>query len=614
MRNVLRRIGVIAAGTALIGGALSVSPASADDTLDVQLLSITDFHGYLQPPTPGQGGQIPAGGGTSVTVGGAAYLATHLDRLRSGHPNSVFFSTGDNFSGWPFEVDAFQDEPTIEVLNKLGLRFTAVGNHELDVSPSFLVEHMGKGTCFGTVGVDSCYQDSTGQRFHGADFDFLTGNIVDARTGNPIVEPYRIEWFRSAEGKSVPVGFLSTTTESTPTGSTSFQPGLRALDQASTIDRYVGELKSRGVEAIVLNVHEGGSPKSAATSGYDVCDSAYGPVIDLARKVSAEIDAVVTGDWHSRFNCMVPDPAGVPRPVVETGNHGALINEIKLSIDPATGEVLRDRTRSVNHAVTRDVAPDPEVKRIVDHWAARGAERFAEPLATQTGPFTRAANAVGESTAADLYADVQYWNANRTREGKADLALIAAQPTKGSNAVRADLPYAKGSHPADADGRILFGESWNAYGYGNPVLTVGVKGSRLDAILEQQWQKQADGSVRFAPLAVSRNVSYSFDPTRPVGRRIAFGDVRINGVPIHPEGTYRVAALAYTVIGADGYDAFAGYTDPVRNGADHESFVDYLRTHKQITPAPLNRVRVKGRQVPGAPPSPRDVTRPGGSW
>ncbi|MGW6566702.1 bifunctional metallophosphatase/5'-nucleotidase [Streptomyces sp. NPDC054975] len=594
MRNVLRRIGVIAAGTVLVGGALSVSPAAADDTLDVQLLSITDFHGYLQPPMAGQGGQIPAGGGTSVTVGGAAYLATHLDRLSAGHPHSVFFSTGDNFAGWPFEVDAFQDEPTIEVLNKLGLRFTAVGNHELDVSRSFLVDHMANGECFGTVGVDSCFTDSTGRRFHGADFDFLTGNIVDARTGRTIVDPYRIEWFTAAGGKRVPVGFISTTTEATVTGSTSYQPDLRAQDQAWAINRYVKQLKSRGVEAIVLNVHEGGGPRNADTSGYNVCDSASGPVFDLAKKVTAEVDAIVTGDWHSRFNCMVPDPTGVPRPIVEAGNHGALINEINLSIDPKSGEVLRNRTRSVNHAVTRDVAQDPEVKKIVDHWAARGAERFAEPLATQTGPFTRAANAAGESTAADLYADVQYWNANRTSAGKADLALIAAQPAKGSNAVRTDLPYAKGSHPADADGRILFGESWNAYGYGNPVLTVSVKGRQLNEILEQQWQKQADGTVKFAPLAVSRNVSYSYDLSRPVGDRIASGDVRINGRPLHPALTYRVAALAYTVVGADGYSAFAGYTAPVRNGADHESFVEYLRAHKQITPAPLNRVRIKG--------------------
>ncbi|MFD3569617.1 bifunctional metallophosphatase/5'-nucleotidase [Streptomyces sp. NPDC058667] len=592
MRNFLRRIGVIAVGTALLGGALSVSPAAAVDTLDVQLLSITDFHGHLQPPAATQGGSIPTGRGTSVTVGGAAYLATHLKRLRGDHPRSVTFATGDSFAGWPFEADAFQDEPTIEVLNKLGVRFSAMGNHELDVSPEFLVQHMEEGRCFGKVDVDSCFTDSTGRRFHGADFDFQSGNIVDARTGRPVVDPYRVEWFRSAGGKRIPVGFISTTVEGSVTNSTSFQPQLRALDQARTIERYTKELKRRGVKAIVLNVHEGGSPKNT-TAGHNACDSVFGPVFDLAKKVPAEIDAIVTGDWHWRFNCMVPDPHGVPRPIVEAGHHGGVINEINLVVDPRTGEVIRNRTRSVNHAVTRDVAPDRDMQKIVDYWVARAARRFAEPLARQTGSFTRAQNAAGESTASDLYADVQYWNANRTRSGRADLALISARPAKGSNAVRGDLPFGKGSHPADADGRILFGESWNAYGYGNPVLTVGVTGRQLDAILEQQWQTQTDATVRYAPLAVSRNVSYSYDPVRRVGDRVSPRDVVIDGRPLDLGRTYRVAALAYTVIGADGYGAFAGYTAPVRNGADHESFVEYLKTHKTISPAPLNRVRVK---------------------
>lgn len=594
MRSVLRRLGVVVAGAALIGGALSVSPAAADDAVDVQLLSITDFHGYLQPPTAGQGGRIPAGNGTSVTVGGAAYLATHLERLRSGHRNSVFFSAGDNFAGWPFEVDAFQDEPTVEVLNKLGLSFSAMGNHELDVSPDFLVKHMERGHCFGTVGVDSCYPDSSGRRFRGANFDFQSGNVVSARTGRTVVDPYRIEWFRGANGRHVPVGFITTTVPGTVTGSTSYQPGLRELDQVATADRYARELKQRGVEAIVLNVHDGGSTRSAATAGFNECDSPYGPVIDLAKKVSPEIDAVITGHWHSRFNCTLPDPDGNPRPVVEAGHHGGLINEINLSIDARTGEVDRGRTTSVNHAVTRDVAPDPEVRKIVDHWAERGAQRFAEPLATQTGSFTRTQNAAGESTAADLFADVHYWEANRTRATRADLALVAAKPAIGSTAVRGDLPFAKGSHPADADGRILFGESWNVYGYGNPVLTVSVTGSRLDAILEQQWQQQTDGSVKAAPLAVSRNVAYAYDPTKAPGDRIEPADVLIDGRPLDPARTYRVAALAYTVIGGDGYTAFAGATDPARGGPDHEVFVDYLRAHKKISPAPLDRVRIKG--------------------
>ena len=45
----------------------------------------------------------------------------------------------------------------------------------------------------------------------------------------------------------------------------------------------------------------------------------------------------------------------------------------------------------------------------------------------------------------------------------------------------------------------MLGESWDAYGYGNPVLTVSLTGAQLDAVLEQQWQTQTNGTVKFAP-------------------------------------------------------------------------------------------------------------------
>jgi 5'-nucleotidase len=58
--------------------------------------------------------------------------------------------------------------------------------------------------------------------------------------------------------------------------------------------------------------------------------------------------------------------------------------------------------------------------------------------------------------------------------------------------------------------------------------------------------------------------------------------------------TRSIAALAYTVIGADGYAAFKSATNPVRNNTDHETFVDYLRSHRILTPSPLTRVTARG--------------------
>jgi 5'-nucleotidase len=577
---------VLAAG--LSPAAIGSAADAVTTSVPVQLVSITDFHGYLRPPSPADGGTIAGADGRQLTVGGAAYLATHLKNLRAGKQNSIFFATGDSFAGWPFEVDVHADEPTVEVLNALGVEFDAVGNHELDVSKSFLVDHMARGKCFGTIGVDSCFTDSTGRRFHGADFSFQSANIVDSK-GRTIVAPYTIRWVQD-NGRSYPVGFIGLTVPDTPVGSTSYQPDLKALDPLASANAAAAELTKRGVRAIVVNMHEGGTDASPT---YDNCVNPSGPAIELARKLTPEIDAIVTGHWHAAFNCSIPDPAGNPRPVVEAANHGRLINEINLQLDRRTGEVLRDQTTSTNHPVTRDVAPDARIQRIVDYWTTAGARKYAEPVATITGDFTRTANAAGESTFADLAADVHLWTARQN--GPADLGLIAAKPAVGSTALRGDLLVANSNKPGDADGRVLLGESWDAYGYGNPVLTVSLTGEALDAVLEQQWQTQADGTVKFAPLAVSGNVAYAYDAGRPVGDRVDPADVKINGVALDPAKTYRVAALAYTVIGADGYTALkANYTNPVRNNTDHETFAAYLRTHKTLTPAPLTRMTQKG--------------------
>ncbi|MFI6601946.1 bifunctional metallophosphatase/5'-nucleotidase [Nonomuraea sp. NPDC050536] len=548
--------------------------------VDVQLLSITDFHGYITPQNNVGDGTIKDPSGANIVVGGAPYLATHLNKLREGHENTVTFSAGDNFSGWPTEVSYHADEPTIEFLNKIKLDFTTVGNHELDRSLEFLRDHMGKGQCFGDIDVDSCFTDSDGQRFHGADFEISTANITRKGETRPVLKPYVVKYFRG-----IPVGFINLTTPTTVDGSTSYQPSLDNLPLVETANRYVDILKRRGVKAIVVNVHEGGTTKDDL---YDRCVDPSGPVIDFARQVSPEIDAIVTGHWHAPFNCMIPDPDGNLRPVVEAAYHGKLINEINFRLDPRTRDVIRSATTSVNHPVTRDVTPDPAMVKLVDYWNAKKNETYAKPYGTITGDLTRTRDATGQSTLGNTVADVEYADSQKTPGGQADLAMVAVAPPKGSNSLRGDLLFAKGANPADSDGTVLMGESWAAWGYANPVLTVTVKGSQLEQALEQQWQTQANGTVKFAPLAVSKNVRFSYDASRPVGDRINPADVIINGQPLDTGKTYRLAALAYTLLGADGYSAFAGYTDAVRGNRDYEAMRGYLR-QGTVTPPALDR-------------------------
>ncbi|MEU3727879.1 bifunctional metallophosphatase/5'-nucleotidase [Streptomyces sp. NPDC033538] len=589
--RVARRLSALIAGAVLTTVA-AITPAAAEEErtepVDVQLVSLTDFHGYL-----GEYSATIVGSHQSdppVRVGGGSYLATHLKQLRQGQDNSILFSAGDDFSGWPDETEWFWNEPTIEYLNAIGLRFSTVGNHEMDRGFDFL-RHMQEGTCEGRPDDDLCFTDSTGKRFAGADFSYYSANFLDRRTGRPALRPYHVEQVDDGDGGTLPVGFVHATTTLTGSEPMSYTPsGYSYADEVTAINRSVERLRARGVRAIVTVVHEGFSQRSG--SGHNDCVDPFGPAVEFNRAISPAVDAIVTGHWHGTVNCMLPDPEGALRPVVQAGNHGHLISEINLKLDPRTGEVLRDRTASVNHAVTQDVPRDPEADRIAAYWRAQLRERAAQPIGTITGDLTRARDAEGESALYDVAADAYHWAADR--DGRADLGL--AMP----DTLRRDLTYAAApGNAADAPGRVLFPEAavGTVYdsGIGVGVVRGTLTGRELVRLLESQWQSAPDGTVTFRPVAVSGNVSYRFDEERPVGRRIDRGSVRIDGRRVGEGRKYRVATLATAFMEGrttPGIDVLVGARDQDRSAyMGGDALWRYLSAHPRLAPPALDRAK-----------------------
>ncbi|MFJ3925568.1 bifunctional metallophosphatase/5'-nucleotidase [Streptomyces sp. NPDC090022] len=574
--------------------------AGADEYVDVQLLSISDLHGYLQG-APGGHSVITGNGGLTYTVGGVAAMATHLERLRDGRRNSLFFTPGDAFCGWEFDAAAFADEPTIEALNRMGLDFATAGNHEFDKSPAMLQRHMEQGIPFPVAGRDTAFTDSSGLPFHGADFRYYSANVVRTTDGLPVLPPYHVEYVTAPDGRLLPIGFIHLTALGTERFPGSFQPGLATLDEIATADSCAALLKARGVNAIVLSMHDGAVAGGDFNSGTDPS----GPALDLALRVSPDIDAIVTGHWHTRFTMMVPDPDGRPRPFVEAGCYGQVVNEISLRLDPATGAVVRELTVSTNHPNTRDVTPHPELKAVADYWAGQATARDRSRIGRQTGSFSRTRNTAGESTMGDLVADWALWAGQRPTDPENDanihpnvpaqLALVAVAPRFGQAVIAGDLPLDTAS-----GGAVTFGRAWRAVGFGDPVVSAWVTGQQLHDALEQQWTREEDGALRFAPLAVSRNVRYSFDAQGPAGDRVEPSDVLVDGVPLDPARSYRLAAPSYTFLAHDGYPALEGFREPYRHQRDYESFIAFVRAAQVLSPPPTNRVTARNTGRPAA--------------
>lgn len=589
----------LAAVVALVTAASPASSAgAAGEPVDVQLLAMNDFHGRFEA-LAGSDSQLA---GYPDPVGGAAYIPPLMDQLHTSFTdaggdadNSLFVGAGDLISASPFASSVFKDEPSIEVLNALGLDFSSVGNHEFDHGQDEL-QRIQNGGCVGEPGVDSCFRDD---QFAGADFPYLAANVVDNSTGEPILPPYEIREMTGPDGP-IKMGFIGVVTKTTPTLVTpTGVAGLTFADEADTINKYSGELTDQGVQAIAVLIHEGGT--EAADTTYNDCESGFsGPIADINARTSADVDLIISAHTHFAYTCVLPDPAGNPRHITQAGDYGKLLTDIRLQVDSETGDVIRtpddDTVTATNNPVVRTATPDPTVQSIVDYWVAKAADAQNEVIGQQTAAITRGENGRRdvESTLGNLIADAQLAATSEPGTGDAVLALM------NPGGLRSDLSY---TNPVDGLDDVTYGEAFNVQPFGNTVNTTTLTGAQIKEALEQQWNLAADGSEAFLQLSVSDGFHYVYDPTRPIGDRVDPNQMTLDGELIDPAANYRVTANSFLTAGGDGFVALGQGTDTVTGPVDVDSFVDYVKANTPISPPALGRVEVGQFTTPTGPTS-----------
>ncbi|MFI9810692.1 bifunctional metallophosphatase/5'-nucleotidase [Saccharothrix variisporea] len=547
---------------------LAQAPAQADDkasrTVDVRLIGINDLHGNIEPPS-GSSGRVTLSDGTQVTAGGAAYNATHIKNLQAQVRNSVIVGQGDLIGASPIVSALFHDEPTIEVLNSVGMHATAAGNHEFDEGYKEL-QRVQRGGCHP---VDGCQFRET---YDGANFPILGANVTLAKNGMPALPPFWVE-FRDG----VPIGFIGMPLKDVPI---LVDPnGIKELnfgDEIAAADRYAKLLDWLGVKTIVLLIHQGDNTQGG---GPDDCrlGTTKGPGQIIAESVSPKIDAVFSGHSHQHYNCTVTDPAGNPRPFIEGLAFGRELSVVDLKIDKRSRDVIRSETKARNHVVTRDVAADPEVQGIIDLAKAKSGPIANKPVGTIGADIVRAQNAAGEMPLGYLIADSQL---AATQGNGAVLALM------NPGGVRADLTYAT-SPAGEGPGVVTYGEAFTVQPFGNILQTVTLTGAQIKAALEQQWQV-VNGATRQIILQPSSGLTYTWSASAPLGSKVS--NVVLNGVPLDPAASYRVTINSFLQGGGDGFSTFTGGTDITGGGIDLDAFTAYLGSHPGVTAPALGRI------------------------
>ena len=247
----------------------------------------------------------------------------------------------------------FHDEPIIEALNAMDLSVTAVGNHEFDEGIAELLR-LARGGCHPK---DGC-QD--GDEFTGARFQYLAANVVRSQTAAPIFPPTAV---RRIGG--VTVGFIGLTYQETrQIVPPEVNREVVFMDEAPLINRYAAELKRRGVNVVVVLVHEGGRQAGdESASDPSACREFAGSIVGLAERLTTDVDVVVSGHTHAAYICRIGD-----RLVTSAGSYGRVVTRIRLTVDASRARLVQ--ADADNQIVTREVTPDPGVARIAEKYTA----------------------------------------------------------------------------------------------------------------------------------------------------------------------------------------------------------------------------------------------------
>lgn len=158
--------------------------------------------------------------------------------------------------------------------------------------------------------------------------------------------------------------------------------------------------------------------------------------------------------------------------------------------------------------------------------------------------------------------------------------------------IRAPLTYA--AKAGEGDGVVTYAEGFTVQPFAN---TVNLR-SYTGAQLIQALKEQVTGGNEAAPkiLQISSGLTYTLDLTKTGADRVVTGSIRLNGAPVDPAATYRVAMNSFLAGGGDGFTTLGQGTDELVGTDDLTALEQYLTANSSasapIAPPAADRITV----------------------
>jgi 2',3'-cyclic-nucleotide 2'-phosphodiesterase (5'-nucleotidase family) len=521
------------------------------------VLGINDVHGnitgagltYTDPYT-----------GVKDATGGIATLATYLKQAQAA-PNTVTVEAGDMVGASPPESGLLRDKPTLDALNRMGIDVGTLGNHEFDRGVSEMLKQINGGTSSIPL-----QPPLTGKiHFQKLNFPIVDANVISDQTNKPLFAPYVV---KSLAG--VKTAFIGATTITTPTiVTTGATDGVHFVDEATAINKYVGQLQKQGVHSFVVVIHEGGFQTNFPVGTVD------DRINDIVNNLNPAVKVVISGHSHTIVDTRIHNTL-----VMQASSFTRAFDRVNMVMDRRTGTIAAAwgavaPTWHTTPPASTDpdpaipaITPDPAVQQIVDAAVQRTSVLTSQVLnhASVDVPSQREGGSTpaGESPAGDLVADSQR----------------AYQPSSGGP-VHIDFAFVNtGSIRAGlVAGPVTWGDLFTMQPFQDDYVdTFTITGAQVWALLNQQFAAGTGGVMQISGL------HYTYTGTQGSGGHVtaAFvGPVGDDSTPIPNDNStsYTGTANSFMMGGGDGFTVLEGTTN-IDQTADAElvPLVNFVKT------------------------------------
>ena len=537
--------------------ALTISTAMAyqqDKTYHFTLLHTNDTHGHFWPNAKGEYG--------------FAAQKTIIDRVRAEVEKNggsvILLNAGDFNTGVP-ESDMLTAEPDIKAFNLMGYEATTLGNHEFD-NPLQVLD----------------MQESW------ANFPFLSANVINDKTGKPLVKPYTV---LDKQGLKIAVVGLTTEDKAKLGNPEYLANNVTFKDPTETAKNTIKELDETVKPDLKFALTHMGYY-------YDAQHGSNAPGdVSLARNLPKGAFNVIIGG-HSHDPVCVDEkgvwikdyqPTQACKPDFQNGSWimqayewGKYVGRADFEFKNGELKLVNYRLIPVNlkHKVTNaegkteyvlfgeEIPQDPEMQKLLQTYQDKGSELLNQKVGESHGKLEgdRTIIRFEQTNLGHLIAEAQ------RQKVKADVGIM------NSGGVRDSLP----------SGDITYKDVLKVHPFGNQVSSVELNGQELLDYLNVVALKEVDSGAYAQYSGISMVVD------RKAGK---VENVKIQGKPLDLKKIYRVSLPSYNAAGGDGYPKLTKNPTYVNSGfIDADVLKEFLQKNSPIDAAkyaPNNAVTFK---------------------